>query len=121
MDNFNMFNPPGYNMNNFNQSMPKINTNKIIVNSIDDVRNMNIPANSDYICQDASEPIVYRITVDKLGKKEVKAYSLTELDISNVNSQFVDKKDFNKLLEQISNQNEAIQKLTEQVNKHGGT
>lgn len=90
---------------------PKSNTNKIVVNSIDDVKNMNLPANSDYIFVDNNSPILYQTITDNLGKCTIKAFSLTELELGSQATSFVNKEDFNKLLEQISNMSNDIKKL----------
>ena len=57
---------------------PQLSTNIIYVNGIDDVRNRQMPYNSDTIFVDNDKPLVYRKIVNDRGQFEVKTFSVTE-------------------------------------------
>ena len=75
--------PYGYSMpQNFampqQQAQPtQTTTNKIYVSGIEDVRQRNLPFNSDVIFLDNDKPILYQKIVDGKGQFEVKAFSIT--------------------------------------------
>lgn len=52
------------------------NTNKIYVSGIEDVRQRNLPFNSDVIFLDNDKPILYQKIVDSKGQFEVKAFTI---------------------------------------------
>lgn len=55
------------------------NTNKIFVSSIEDVKNRQLPFNSDFIFLDNDKPYLYQKTVDGKGQFEVKAFEIHEI------------------------------------------
>lgn len=61
------------------QSAMTTNTNKIFVAGLDDVKNRNLPFNSDVIFLDNDKPILYQKTVDSKGQFEVKAFEINEI------------------------------------------
>lgn len=78
---------PNYNpyvANNFypnyqqSQQQPKINTNKIFVSGIEDVKMRMLEPNSDFIFFDNEKSMIYRKVVDGTGHFDVKAYDVTE-------------------------------------------
>ena len=80
--------PYGYPIGNYNMNynipnmaqptqMQQTNTNKIFVSSIDEVRQRQLPNNSDVIFLDNDKPILYQKIVDGKGQFEVKAFSIT--------------------------------------------
>lgn len=71
------YNAPLYQQQSNQQLQQSINTNKIYVNGIDDVRSRQLPAGSDFIFLDNDKPIIYQKVVDGKGQFEVKAFSIT--------------------------------------------
>ena len=70
--------PYGYSMQPQQIQMPQqTNTNKIYVSGIEDVRQKNLPFNSDVIFLDNDKPILYQKIVDSKGQFEVKAFTIT--------------------------------------------
>lgn len=61
-----------------------VNTNKIFVNGIEDVRNRVIPNNSDYIFLDNDQDIMYRKTADATGKTTLTCYKISLIDSNNL-------------------------------------
>lgn len=56
------------------QSQPQ--SNIIYVNGIDDVKNRQLPNNSNFVFMDNDNPIIYRKTVDGQGKMSVEAFDI---------------------------------------------
>lgn len=91
-----------------------VNTNKIYVNGIEDVRCRQIPAGSDYIFLDNDKPLIYRKTTDATGKMDIQVFKITpyqeeekpqpEIDLSN----FVSVEDFRRLEQQFNELRESI-------------
>ena len=119
--------PYGYPMNNFNmqgqgqpqpqQQVPQINTNKLYVNGIDDVRNRYLPPNSNYIFLDNDKPLLYQKIVDGTGQFEVKAFTITPYNTQETTKQepSIDLSSYAKIsdIEEIKNEIQAIKdKLT---------
>ena len=83
------------------------NTNVIYVNGIDDVKNRQLPFNSNFAFFDNDNPVLYRKTVDSTGKMTVEAFDIipheeepkTEPKIDM--SQYVLKSDFEALKREI--------------------
>lgn len=76
--------PYGYPMNNYGvpqMAQPQVpqqtTTNKIYVSGIEEVRQRNLPFNSDVIFLDNDKPILYQKKVDDKGQFEVKAFTIT--------------------------------------------
>ena len=92
----NQFNPY---MQQAQQNQPQTNTstNKIFVASIDDVKNRQLPFNSDFIFLDNEKPILYQKTVDSKGQFEIKEFSITPLEIKENPDKYVLKSDFERL------------------------
>ena len=126
--------PYGYPMSNYGmQSMaqpqmpmqPQTNTNKIYVSGIDDVRNRQLPNNSDVIYLDNDKPILYQKVVDGKGQFEVKAFSIVPYSPQDNDSakQSVDLSNYVKIedLEPIKSELRSIQeKLSRQGVKTNG-
>ena len=101
-----MVNAPQQNQQN---QFTNTNTNKIYVNGLDDVRNRPLTPNSDFIFLDNDKPIIYQKIVDGKGQFEVKAFDivphtepeLTKKDNSINLEDYVLRKDFEKLQEDI--------------------
>lgn len=55
---------------------PQMNTNKIFVNGIDDVKNRVLPPNSEYVFLDNDKSILYQKKVDANGQFDVKAFDI---------------------------------------------
>lgn len=91
-----------------------VNTNKIYVNGIEDVRCRQIPAGSDYIFLDNDKPLIYRKTTDATGKMDIQVFKITpyqeeekpqpEIDLSN----FVSVEDFRRLEQQFNELRESL-------------
>lgn len=83
----NPYNPYGYATPNYGynvQSQPQvqqnptqINTNKIYVSGIDEVRQRQLPNGSDMLFLDNDKPLLYQKIVDGKGQFEVKAFQIT--------------------------------------------
>ena len=58
------------------QQAPSMNTNKIFVNGIDDVRSRIVPPNSDFMFLDNDKPLIYQKIVDAKGQFEVKVFDI---------------------------------------------
>lgn len=68
----------GYNAQPQQQMQPsQINTNKIYVSGIDEVRQRQLPNGSDVIFLDNDKPLLYQKIVDGKGQFEVKAFTIT--------------------------------------------
>lgn len=112
----------GYTTPMYQQSSPQpsvqpqqsINTNKIYVNGVEDVRCRQLPAGSDFIFLDNDKPLIYRKTTDSTGKMDVQVFKITpyqeeekpqpSIDVSN----FVSVEDFHKLEEQFNELRESL-------------
>lgn len=100
------------------------NTNKIYVSGVEDVRNMRLNPNSDYIFLDNDKPIIYQKIVDGKGQFEVKSFDIvphTEKEVSkNTNidlSEYVLRKDFNTLQDEIRTLRNEIEKYSKELSK----
>lgn len=105
------------------QSAMTTNTNKIFVAGLDDVKNRNLPFNSDVIFLDNDKPILYQKTVDSKGQFEVKAFDITphnniedtketgKVDLSN----YVPRSDFEALQGRIKGLEDKLSKLSLQA------
>ena len=67
-----------------------INTNKIYVNGIEDVRFRQLPAGSDYIFLDNDKPLVYRKTTDAAGKMEIQIFKIVPYQEEEKNDPKID-------------------------------
>lgn len=84
---------------------PQMNTNKVFVSGIEEVKMKMLPPNSEFIYLDNEKSILYQKTVDNTGHFEVKAFDITEhkeqksLENSQVidSQAFVNRKDFDDL------------------------
>lgn len=72
----NPYSPYGY---GYQQQMQpsQINTNKIYVSGIDEVRQRQLPNGSDMLFLDNDKPLLYQKIVDGKGQFEVKAFTIT--------------------------------------------
>lgn len=83
----------------------QMNTNKIFVSGIEEVKMKMLPPNSEFVYLDNEKSILYQKTVDSTGHFEVKAYDITEHkeqnpaeNAQNIDPQyFVSRKDFDGL------------------------
>lgn len=91
------------------QTVPAVTaTNKIYVNGIEDVKNRQLPNNSDYIFLDNDKPLVYRKILDATGKMDVQVFKIEPYEEKPVPSpasadmsQYVLKSDFEELKKEI--------------------
>lgn len=87
------------------QTVPVVTaTNKIYVNGIEDVKNRQLPNNSDYIFLDNDKPLVYRKTLDATGKMDVQVFKIEpyeEKPASADTPQYVLKNEFEELKKEI--------------------
>lgn len=71
----NPYSPYGY---GYQQPQPsQINTNKIYVSGIEEVRQRQLPNGSDMLFLDNDKPLLYQKIVDGKGQFEVKAFTIT--------------------------------------------
>lgn len=86
--------------------------NIIMVNGVDEARNLNLIANSRIIAMDENEPYFYMVTVDAVGLRKVTAYKYEEIRLQQLaDGEYVSKADF-----------DALQaRLEELMNKIGGS
>lgn len=104
-----------------------INTNKIYVSGIEDVRMRILPPNSEYIFLDNEKSILYQKKVDANGQFEVKAYEITACNAENQAkeqqsidlSNYVPRSEFGALQDEIKALNERITKLTSRSVQYG--
>lgn len=86
------------------QTAPAVTaTNKIYVNGIEDVKNRQLPNNSDYIFLDNDKPLVYRKILDATGKMDVQVFKIEPIPASESAdmTQYVLKSDFEELKKEI--------------------
>lgn len=69
------YSPPQTQMNT--ATTAPVNTNKIFVNGIEDVKTRYLPANSEYYFLDNDKPLLYEKKVDATGKMELHMYDIT--------------------------------------------
>lgn len=74
-------------------------TNKIIVDSIEDVRNYYIAPGGDCIFLHKTEPLLFSKAVDNKGTVTIKTYDIVE---HVENSDYVSKQEFKSLQEQLA-------------------
>lgn len=65
------------------QSTQAMNTNKIFVSGIDEVRTKMLPPNSEMVYLDNDNALLYEKIVDAKGQFEVKTYELSEKTAQN--------------------------------------
>lgn len=70
--------PYGYPFNPYTQPQKQVDTNKIYVSGIEDVKMRVLPPNSEYIFLDNEKSLLYQKKVDANGQFEVKAYVISE-------------------------------------------
>ena len=58
----------------------QMNTNKIYVSGIEEVRQKSLPSGSDYIFLDNDKPILYQKIVSPSGQFEVKTFSISQYE-----------------------------------------
>ena len=99
-----------------------INTNKIFVNGIDDVRNRALPYNSDYIFLDNDKDIMYRKTTDATGRTSVYSYKISEINNNDVQatnnvdtSKFALKEDVESLRNELNSYKASTQHINEDI------
>lgn len=121
MSNMNMFGPgpvpPEYlgNTNQFyfpsSQSYSNMNlTNKIIVNSIEEVKRYPVPQNGDYLFIHNTQPILFRKTVDAYGQFNIQVFDIAEKE-QPTSPQYVSLEEFNALkkeFEALKNKPEVV-------------
>lgn len=111
------------------QPQKQIDTNKIYVSGIEDVKMRVLPPNSEYIFLDNEKSLLYQKKVDANGQFEVKAYEISEyngntatveqssIDLSN----YVPRHEFTALQDEIKALDEKISKLTTRSVPNGTT
>ena len=88
-------------------------TNIIYVNGIDDVKNRQLPPNSNYAFMDNDKPIIYRKIVDAQGKMSVEIFDIVpHKEIPEERPDYALKSD----LAQIQSE---INKIRADLNKYG--
>lgn len=126
------FNNP-YQMNNFQQpqyqqqngamqqAQSLTNTNKIYVSGVDAVKNTPLNQNSDYIFLDNDKPLLYQKVVDSKGQFEVKIFDIVPHDAESDKkensidlSEYVLKKDFTALREELVSLQDSLKKISAQ-------
>ncbi len=91
------------------QSSPQ--SNIVYVNGIEDVKNRQLPPNSNYAFMDNDNPILYRKTVDAQGRMTVEVYDITpHKDIAPETPNYALKSDVDEL-------KKAFDKLRSEVAK----
>ena len=116
-------NTPYYNAPQPQNANAPVSTNKIFVNGIEDVRTRYLPANSEYCFLDNDKPMLYEKKVDPTGKMEIKSYDITPhtdepakpVDVE----QFVLKKDFDRLQDEIKGLKEQLLKYAKEEYNNG--
>lgn len=75
----NPYSPYGYGYQQSQQQLQnaQINTNKIYVSGIEEVRQRQLPNGSDMLFLDNDKPLLYQKIVDGKGQFEVKAFTIT--------------------------------------------
>lgn len=83
----------------YQQVQPQqLNTNKIFVSGIEEVKMKVLPPNSQWIFLDNEKSILYQKTIDNTGHFEVKMYDIVEhQENAPVQPDYVCKKDFEQL------------------------
>lgn len=100
--------PYGYAMTPQYPNVPQtaqINTNKIFVSGIEEVKMKMLPPNSEWIYLDNDKSILYQKVVDSSGHFEVKAFDIvehTEQSSTLQDTEYVSKKEFEKLQAEFS-------------------
>ena len=69
------------------QVQPQVNTNKIYVSGVEDVRQRQLSNGSDVIFLDNDKPILYQKIVDSTGQFEVKAFTITPYNAQETEKQ----------------------------------
>ena len=80
-------------------------TNKVIVNNIEEVKQFPVAPGGDYIFSHATQPIIFRKTVDNYGQFRIEVYDIKLRPESNDN-QFVPLSAFEQLKAEV----EALKK-----------
>lgn len=111
------------------QLQKQVDTNKIYVSGIEDVKMRVLPPNSEYIFLDNEKSLLYQKKVDANGQFEVKAYEISEyksntatveqtsIDLSN----YVPRHEFTALQDEIKALDDKISKLTTRSASNGTT
>lgn len=129
--------PYGYPFNPYAQPMTQqappqpqkqIDTNKIYVSGIEDVRLRMLPPNSEYIFLDNEKSILYQKKVDANGQFEVKAYEITEyngntatVEQPTIDSNYVPRSEFLALQDEIKALKEKMSTITTRSVTNGAT
>lgn len=125
------FNPYAQPMTQQTPSQPQkqIDTNKIYVSGIEDVRMRMLPPNSEYIFLDNEKSLLYQKKVDANGQFEVTAYVISEykgelgakeqttIDLSN----YVPRNEFTALQDEIKALKEKMSTITTRSVANGTT
>lgn len=102
------------------QSQSSITTNKIFVSGIDEVKNRQLPFNSDMLFVDNDKPLLYQKIVDSKGQFEIKTFDITPHDSQKDEKQnyavdlsnYVEKSKFEALEGEIRALKDKINKIT---------
>lgn len=106
---FNQFGQPNYNNYSNMNRVSQTNTNKIYVNSIQDVYNYQMPANADFIFVNNNENVLYRKVTDNFGKFAVDAFNL--VPVTQSKPDYVTRDEFDNLQKEIVNLKEYLPKV----------
>ena len=71
-------------------------TNKIIVNSIEEVKQYPVPPGGDYVFLHSTEPILFRKVVDNYNQYQITQFTITQTELNDGN-QYVLLSEFNAL------------------------
>lgn len=115
---------PPYVGNQYQTQQPQqpavVNTNKIFVGGIEDVKNKQLPFNSDMLFVDNDKPFLYQKIVDSKGQFEIKTFDITPHDSQKDEKQnctvdlsnYVEKSKFEALEGEIRALKDKINKIT---------
>jgi hypothetical protein len=113
-------------MNNYTQTQqPQINTaqsNITFVNGIEGAKAFQLSPNSNVLLMDSDNQRFYVKSTDNLGIAKMSSYKFEELDFSNTqqevtNTETIDSKDYNDILERIEQLDGKVTELSEKINK----
>lgn len=98
--------------NNQMQQAPAVSalTNKIIVDSVEDVKNYYVAPGGDMLFLHRTEPILFRKVVDNKGTVSIKSFDVIEREEE---TSFVSKQEFKSLQQEISELKSLLTKNTE--------
>lgn len=131
--NFYGANQYGYGFNNYipqpQQPTPQqtqyggTNTNKIFVSGLEEVKNKQLPPNSDFIFLDNYKPLLYQKIVDGKGQFEIKQFDITvkKEPVCEVNGELntLSKEEFTSQIDHIKGEIEGIKEELSKIKDKG--